>query len=97
MGLPIWLPDDKSMEEILQGITEVLPSAWLYPEIACAQIVLDGRSYSTAPFREGRHQQRSEINVNGKQRGWIEVAYFEERLELDEALFSVRNESFLIP
>ena len=86
---------DKSMEEILQGITEVLPSAWLYPEIACAQIVLDGRSYSTAPFREGRHQQRSEINVNGKQRGWIEVAYFEERPELDEGPF-LREERVLL-
>jgi signal transduction histidine kinase len=86
---------DKSTEEILQGITEVLPSAWLYPEIACAQIVLDGRSYSTAPFREGRHQQRSEINVNGKQRGWIEVAYFEERPELDEGPF-LREERVLL-
>src|SRR4030043_1527792 len=42
-----------TLEGILRGIVELLPSAWLYPEVAYARIVMDGHSYSTPHFREG--------------------------------------------
>jgi len=32
-----------SLTQVLHGIVELLPPAWLYPEIASAQIVLDGK------------------------------------------------------
>lgn len=86
---------DKSMEEILKDIAEVLPSAWLYPEIACARIVLDEQSYSTSPFGKGKHQQRSGITVKGEMRGWVEVIYEEERPDLDEGAF-LREERNLL-
>jgi len=76
-----------SMEEILQGIAEILPPAWLYPEIASARIILDGHSYSTPGFQEGRHKQTSDIIVSGKLRGMVEVVYSEEKPELDEGPF----------
>ena len=33
-----------ALGKVLEGITGILPSAWLYPDIACARIVLDGHS-----------------------------------------------------
>jgi len=36
---------DVPLEEVLQGIVELLPPAWLYPEIASARILLGSRSF----------------------------------------------------
>ncbi|MBP1699268.1 MAG: cph1 4, partial [Deltaproteobacteria bacterium] len=47
---------DLSTGEILQRIVRVLPPAWLYPEIAHARITLNGASFATSGFREGRYQ-----------------------------------------
>ena len=77
----------KTLEEILQGIVELLPSAWLYPEIAFARIILDDRSYATPAFREGKNKLATEIIVSGQRRGMVEVVYREEKPELDEGPF----------
>ena len=76
-----------SLEQVLQGIAELLPPAWLYLEIASARIVLDDRVYATPDFKEGARQQRAEILVDGKTRGVIEVVYREEKPDLDEGPF----------
>jgi len=84
-----------SMEEILQGIVEFLPPAWLYPEIAHARIILDGNFFTTPGFREGSYQQVADILVGGDRRGCIEVVYAEERPGLDEGPF-LREERALL-
>jgi len=76
-----------ALEEILQSIVELLPPAWLYSEIASAEIILDGHSYSTPGFQEGKHKQTADIIVSGKQRGMVEVVYSEDKPELDEGPF----------
>jgi signal transduction histidine kinase len=76
-----------SLEEILQGIVELLPPAWLYPEIAAARIIFDGHTYSTPHFRESIQKQRADITVNGEKRGIVEVVYPEKKPELDEGPF----------
>jgi len=76
-----------SLEEILQGIVELLPPAWQYPEISSARIILDGSSYSTPGFREGGQKQVAEIVVNGAPRGAVEVVCLERRPEFDEGPF----------
>jgi signal transduction histidine kinase len=85
----------QSIKKILQGIVKLLPPAWLYPEITFAGILLDGYSYSTRGFQEGRHKQTADIMVSGERRGVIEVVYMEERPELDEGPF-LREERNLI-
>jgi len=76
-----------SLDEILQGIVGLLPSAWLYPEIASARIILDDRSYVTPAFRKGTHKLVAEIVVSEQPRGTVEVVYAEEKPELDEGPF----------
>jgi len=84
-----------SIQEILQGIVELLPPAWLYTSIASARIVVDGKSYSTPFFREKGQKQSADIVVGGEHRGVVEVIYREKKPELDEGPF-LREERSLI-
>ena len=84
-----------SLEEIIQGIAELLPPAWQYPETAFARIILDGISYTTQGFREGRQKQTAESVVGGVPRGAVELVYVEEKPALDEGPF-LREERNLI-
>lgn len=84
-----------SLGKILQGIAELLPPAWLYPEIACARIILDDCSYSTPSFPEEKHKLMAEITVGEQRRGKVEVVYGEERPELDEGPFYKEERNLL--
>ena len=76
-----------SQEETIQGIVELLPPAWQYPEIALARIILDGIFYTTQGFRECRQKQTAEIIVGGVPRGVVEMVYLEEKPDHDEGPF----------
>jgi two-component system NtrC family sensor kinase len=86
---------DLSLDQILQRIAELLPPAWLYPEIASGKIRLNGHSYITPGFREGLYNQKSNIVVKGHKRGLVEVTYIEERPELDEGPFLKEERSLI--
>jgi two-component system NtrC family sensor kinase len=76
-----------SLEEILQGVVELLPPAWLYTEIASARIILDEHSYTTPRFRESAQKQVANIVVDGEERGSVELVYSKKKPELDEGPF----------
>jgi len=78
---------DISLKEILQGIVELLPPAWLYPEIASARIILDKNTFTTPGFRESAQKQVAHIIVDGEERGTVEVVYSKKKPELDEGSF----------
>ncbi len=82
-------------DAIIQDIADLLPPAWLYPEIACARIVLDGRSYSTEGFRETPYRQISDVVVDNQKVGFVEVAYLEKKLTLDEGPFLAEERSLI--
>lgn len=84
-----------SLEEILQQIVEIFPPAWLYHEIACARIVLDGKSYISSAFQDTPQKQTADIIVDGNRRGVVEVIYTVEKPGLDEGPF-LREERKLI-
>lgn len=86
---------DKSLEEILQGIVEILPSAWQYPETTSARLVLRGVSYTTGDSPANCQKQSADIFVNGKPRGFIEIGYAEQKPELDEGPFLKEERSLL--
>ncbi|MBA7603085.1 Sensor histidine kinase RcsC [subsurface metagenome] len=76
-----------SLEEIIQGIVELLPPAWQYPETAFARVILDGISYTTQGFRECRQKQTAEIIAGGVPRGVVDLVYLEEKPDHDEGPF----------
>ncbi len=76
-----------SLQPILQGIVDLLPPSWQYPEISCARLMLHDQQYKTADFRQTAWKQSAEIRVGRKPAGMVEVYYFEEMPELDEGPF----------
>ena len=91
------LAEDKSLSsnQILQGIVNLLPPGWLFPEIASARITLDGISYSTPGYQESVYRQAAEIIIEDEKRGTVELTYSQEKPELDEGPF-LREERNLI-
>jgi signal transduction histidine kinase len=86
---------DVPLENMLQSIVELLPPAWLYPEIATARIIFDGVPYTAPNFQEGLYKQTANIISGGKKRGRVEVIYVEEKPELDEGPFMKEERSLI--
>ena len=76
-----------SLEEMLEGVVDLLPPSWQFPEITCARVSLEGEAYKTANFEETRWKQTSDILVHGKTVGSVEIFYLEEKPESDEGPF----------
>jgi signal transduction histidine kinase len=82
---------DKCVADIITGIVNCLPPGWMYPEIAVARIVLEGRSYATRHFRECDYSLRADIVLKGEELGFVEVAYLENKPIVDEGPFLVEE------
>jgi two-component system sensor kinase len=86
---------DITLEEILQGVINLIPPAWQYPDITCARIVLEGREFRTKNFQETAWRQTSAIIVHNKRAGMVEVCYLKTRPASDEGTF-LKEERTLI-
>jgi PAS domain S-box-containing protein len=84
-----------SVEEICQGIVEVMPLAWQYPEIACGRIRLAGHVFTTHGFTEAIWKQSADICVYGDRVGTLEVYYFKEKPVCDEGPFLKEERNLL--
>jgi len=84
-----------SLNKILLDTVELMPPGWLYPDLAQARIVLDGREYKTPGFKDSQQKLTAGIVSGGISRGTVEVAYSRHMPELDEGPF-LREERDLI-
>lgn len=85
----------RSVDKLLQGIVDLLPGSWQYPEVCCARVILEGREYVTAKFSTSDWKQSAGIGVGGEPAGVVEVYYLERMPELDEGPF-LKEERLLI-
>jgi len=76
-----------SLDDILQGIVDFIPSAIPYPEIACARILFNRYDFTTKSFKDTKWKLSQEIKVNNERIGALEVCYLEEKPELEEGPF----------
>ena len=84
-----------TLESILQGIVDLIPHAWQYPEITRAKIILEDQEFSSENFEETQWLLTQNIVVNDKAVGVLAVYYLEERPESDEGPF-LKEEKNLI-
>jgi signal transduction histidine kinase len=83
------------LEERLQGIVELLPPAWQYPELASARMEVDGQQYRSSAWELGTASQRATIVSNQRERGFIEVVYATEMPDADEGPFLAEERSLI--
>jgi len=76
--------DDMTLEEIFQGLAELIPLAWQYPEIAATQVTFEGRRFKTNNFRKTAWIQSADIKVHGQKSGIIEVCQLKKKPVIDD-------------
>lgn len=84
-----------SLEQVLEGIVEVIPQSWQYPAITCARLVADDMVCATKNYRPAAWQQTSDIMVFSRRAGIVEVGYLEPRPTLSEGPFLAEERSLI--
>ena len=84
-----------SLGIIYQGVVDLIPPAWQYPEITCAKLVIDDREFSTKNFEESKWQQKGDITFNSTKVGFLIVGYLLEKPEANEGPF-LNEERYLL-
>ena len=88
--------DDIALEEIFQGLAELIPPGWQYPEITAARVTFEGHRFKTDNFRKTAWIQSADIEVHGQKAGSIEVCYLKKRPVIDEGPFLKEERNLLI-
>ncbi len=83
-----------TLEEILQGVADLIPPSWQYPEITCARVIMGYQEFKTKNFSETTWKQTCDIIVHGEWAGTLEV-YYIERPEGVEELFAEEERHLL--
>lgn len=85
-GLSRLTDSPDALEGLLVKAGELIPPALQYPEVAVANIVLDGRSHGEIPAETNAGFQTPLI-IGGAERGQVQVGYTEARPRLGDAAF----------
>ncbi len=86
---------DISLDDIYQGTVDLMPSAWQYPEITCARVIIEDQEFKTNNSVETIWKQSSKIIAQDNRIGALEVCYLEEKPESDEGPF-LKEERYMI-
>ena len=87
--------EDLSLEQMLQEVVELLPSAFQYSETACARILVDGKEFHTAGFQSTPWRLVAPIDSGAGAEGTVEVCYLAECPQCDDDPF-LNEESTLL-
>ena len=71
--------DIGSLDDFLKDVVEILPPSWQYPEITCARIVFQDKTFKTRDFKKTKWRQSSQVLFYGELAGEVMVCYREER------------------
>ncbi len=84
-----------SLEYILVETVKLLRSAWEYPDITCARIVVHEDEFTTDNYSMSPWIQRAPLHVYGEHVGDVEVYYLEERPQRHEGPFHAEERKLL--
>ena len=86
---------DIPLDDVFNGIINLIPPGWQYPKITCSRIIMDEVVYAVCDFKDEWQVQSADIIVNGIKRGSVDVAYLQDMPQLDEGPF-LKEERTLI-
>jgi len=76
-----------NLDDILYNAISIMPQGWQYPEYAIVRIILDDKEFFKAPFVSTEWKLSSNLIINNRFRGVLEVYYTIALPELDEGPF----------
>ena len=76
-----------TIEGICQGIVNVMPPGWQYPDVCQAQMIHGHSTYQTPGYHTTPWVQFTDITVQGNSVGRLSVCYTQERPPSDEGPF----------
>ena len=82
-------------EERLQMIVDLIPPAWQYPNITCAKLTVNNKSYMTAGYKDTKWFLASDITIKDKKTGNFIVAYTEKKQDIFEGPFLKEERSLI--
>ncbi len=83
------------LDGILQGLVDILPPGWQYPESTCGRVVFENREFKTYNFRQTEWKQAAPIVVYGNLAGAIEVYYLSQKPQSYEGPFLAEERRLL--
>lgn len=89
------LKEGKPLDETLQQLSQLFPSAWQYPEYTVCCISFNGKEYKSPGFIRTNWVQRQSFDVIDGRSGYIDIFYTKEFVQLDEGPF-LKEERHLI-
>ena len=84
-----------TLDGVIRRTIQVVPTAWQYPSIAGARVVLNHKDFQTKRFRSSEWVQECPIIVQGASVGIVAVSYSEKRPEQDEGPFLKEERNLL--
>ncbi len=76
-----------TIEGIMEGVLNLIPPAWQHPEVTCARITFEGKTFQCKELSETPWSQSAAIEVEGETVGSVEVFYLKEMPRFDEGPF----------
>ncbi len=86
---------EKTSDEILQALVEVIPQGWQYPDICFARIICQDTIYQLPEFTETKWVLSSDIISQGNIYGSLQVFYVSESPECDNGPFLKEEEKLI--
>jgi len=87
--------DSNSIDDVLAAVVDILPPSWQYPEITCARIIFQGKTFKSREFKVTQWRQSSQIFMYNEPVGEVTVFYLEERPPAHEGPFLFEERALL--
>jgi DNA-binding CsgD family transcriptional regulator len=84
-----------SIDNLLQELVNFLPYSWQYPDITCARILLNGKTYLSENFSVTSWRQSAQIYMFHEPVGEVAIFYLEECPPSDEGPFMKEERALL--
>lgn len=84
-----------SINDLLKELVKFLPYSWQYPEVTCARILFEGKTYTSDNFKVTNWRQSALIYVHHEPVGEVGIFYLEECPPADEGPFLKEERALL--
>ncbi len=84
-----------SLDATFQQVVDLIPASWQYPEITCAQLLINDQSFRTDNYKNTFWKQQAEVIAYGEVVGVLTVCYLEKKQDQEEGPFLAEERSLI--